>query len=149
MTTAVMAPSEVAQLRPLLARRHAVWLAELEAVLRPARSSDAGPWSRWKAQRYFETVFPDWVRAERQLVRTFACRLSERETSHLWALGELLEMLPQHLGHVPGLCHCSSEFADLTSRISAALDRWCRATEEALGPLPVNVVSKEVREALK
>ncbi len=145
MTTATAIPRNTALLRPILAREHAAWLAEVAAVLGQARLSDAGPWARWHAQRYLETDFPVRVKRERELVRSVTGRLSKAEAAHLWALGELLEVLPQHLGHLAGLCHRSAEFAEVTARISAVLDHWCRAVDEALGPLSVDAVPKEVR----
>jgi hypothetical protein len=37
----------------------------------------------------------------------------------------------------------------VTGGISAVLDRWCQAVDEALGPLPVDAVPKEVRDTIE
>ena len=141
-------PSAAGSLRPILAREHAAWLAEVSAALGPAQGIDAGPWMRWNALRYLQAKFPERVERERRLVQGVAARLSDAERAHLWALGELLEVLPAYLGHLIGLCHRAGEFTEVTARILTALDRWCRAVEGALGPLPVTALSREMREAL-
>ena len=137
-------------LRALLEQAHASWKDELESVLVPARRSDAGPWARWAAIRYLEQVFPARVRWERGLVERVSARLSDAEQTRLWALGELLVLLPTYVGHLSGLCHRAGEFENLTDRLVLALGGWCRAMEEALGPLPVNSLSEnEVAEMKK
>lgn len=144
--TTIAAPTPV---RAMLARAHAEWRAEVAAALGPARGCDAGPWMRWNALRYLESRFPTRVAAERRMVQSLAGRLSEPERAHLWALGELLEVLPAYLGHLVGLCHRAGEFTEVTARILTALDRWCQAVEIALGPLPVSALTREWRERLE
>lgn len=133
-------------LRPRLAREHEAWLEELQEALGPARQAEAGTWARWNALRYLETTFPERVEREREMVRTAAERLSEPERARLWALGELLELFPAYLARTIGLCHRAEEFGALTGRLEVALDRWCRAVEEDLGPLPVTALPPKLRE---
>lgn len=135
-------------LRPLLAREHAEWRHEVDAALNAARRNEAGPWARWNALRYLAGGFPAQAAKERRLVQSVDARLSPAQRAHLWALGELLEILPAYLGHLIGLCHRAGDFADVTGRILVALDHWCGAVEEALGPLPVSAVPGEVLEDL-
>ena len=134
-------------LRPRLAREHQAWLEEMREALGPARQDDAGTWARWNALRYLEAAFPERVEREREMVRVVAERLTEPERAQLWALGELLELFPAYLRRTIGLCHRAEEFGALTGRLEAALDRWCRAVEETLGPLPVTALPQASREA--
>jgi hypothetical protein len=133
-------------LRPRLALEHEAWLEELQEALGPARQAEAGTWARWNALRYLETTFPERVEREREMVRTVAERLSEPQRARLWALGELLELFPAYLARTIGLCHRAEEFGALTGRLEVALDRWCRAVEEDLGPLPVTALPPKLRE---
>jgi hypothetical protein len=133
-------------LRPRLAQEHEAWLEELQEALGPARQAEAGTWARWNALRYLETTFPERVEREREMVRTVAERLSEPQRARLWALGELLELFPAYLARTIGLCHRAEEFGALTGRLEVALDRWCRAVEEDLGPLPVTALPPKLRE---
>jgi hypothetical protein len=133
-------------LRPRLAQEHEAWLEELQEALGPARQAEAGTWARWNALRYLETTFPERVEREREMVRTVAERLSEPQRARLWALGELLELFPGYLSRTIGLCHRAEEFGALTGRLEVALDRWCRAVEEDLGPLPVTALPPKLRE---
>jgi hypothetical protein len=135
-------------LLPVLVREHAAWLNEIRAALGPAQGSTAGPWARWNAIRYLEHSFPVRVAHERRLVQALARRLSEADQAQLWALGELLDVLPAHLTHLVGLCHRAGEFAEVTARITAALTRWCKLVELALGPLPLSAVPAGLREPL-
>jgi hypothetical protein len=135
-------------LRSLLVRQHTSWRAEVAAALGPAQQTDAGPWARWSALRYLEGTFPARVTRERLMVESVATRLSEDERAHLWALGELLEVLPAYLSHLVGLCHRANDYADVTSRVLTVLDRWCRAAEDALGPLPVGALPAQLRPGL-
>lgn len=134
-------------LRPTLVREHEDWLDEMQEAMGPARQAEAGTWARWNALRYLESTFPDRVERERQMVRAVADRLTEPQRARLWALGELLELFPAYLARTIGLCHRAEEFGALTGRLEAALDRWCRAVEEELGPLPVTALPPKLREA--
>jgi hypothetical protein len=134
-------------LRPWLEREHEHWLAEVAQALGPARRPEAGAWARWNALRYLETTFPGRVERERQVVQAMAARLTESQRAKLWALGELLDLLPAYLGRLVGLCHRATEFAALTARLQATLGRWCRAVEDDLGPLPACALPEELREA--
>lgn len=136
-------------LRPALCREHAAWLSEVEAALGPAQGHTAGPWARWNAIRYLEETFPVRVARERRLVQALSRRLNEADQGELWALGELLDVLPAYLTHLVGLCHRAGEFADLTARITAALARWCRVMERAVGPLPSSAVPADLRQAFE
>jgi len=80
---------------------------------------------------------------ERQLVQTIAARMSHPEDERLWALGELLELLPKYLSRSVGLCHRAQEFSELTARITSALERWCRAVEATLGSMPVSALPED------
>ncbi|HEX6616663.1 MAG TPA: hypothetical protein VF046_10195 [Gemmatimonadales bacterium] len=133
-------------LRPRLAREHEAWLEEMQEALGPARQAEAGTWARWNALRYLESTFPERVEREREMVRALAERLRESERARLWALGELLELFPAYLARTIGLCHRAEEFGALTGRLEVALDRWCRAVEEDLGPLPVTALPPKLRE---
>ena len=135
-------------LRPWLEREHEHWLAEVAEALGPAQRPEAGPWARWSALRYLETTFPERVERERQMVEVLAARLTEPQRARLWALGELLDVLPDYLGHLVGLCHRAAEFAALTGRLQATLGRWCRALEEDLGPLPASALPAKLRGAV-
>ncbi|HET6577369.1 MAG TPA: hypothetical protein VFG66_03555 [Gemmatimonadales bacterium] len=132
-------------LRPRLQREHASWLEEVAEALGPAQRAEAGPWARWNALRYLETTFPERVERERRMVQEVPARLTGPQRATLWALGELLDLLPTYIGHQVGLCHRAEEFSALTGRLQAALGRWCRAVEEDLGPLPAS----ELQEALR
>jgi hypothetical protein len=135
-------------LRSELERQHATWRAEVAAALGPAQRSEAGPWARWSALRYLEGAFPAQVARERRMVESVAAKLSDDERDHLWALGELLDVLPAYLSHLVGLCHRASEYTDVTSRILTVLDRWCHGVEDALGPLPVGTLPAKLRPGL-
>jgi hypothetical protein len=134
-------------LRTILARDHAAWLNEVRTAIGPAQASTAGPWARWQALRYLDQTFPARVARERRLVEALGERLSETDRAQLWALGELLDVLPAYLSHLVGLCHRASEFADVTARVTAALDRWCRALEQAVGRVPTSAVPAGLRDA--
>lgn len=133
-------------LRPRLQREHASWLEEVAEALGPAQGADAGPWARWNALRYLESTFPERVERERRMVQEVAARLTDPQRARLWALGELLDLLPAYIGHQVGLCHRAGEFSALTGRLQAALGRWCRAVEEDLGPLPASALPDGLRE---
>lgn len=135
-------------LRSHLELEHANWRAEVAAALGPAQKPDAGAWARWSALRYLEGTFLARAARERRMVESVAARLSDDERAHLWALGELMEVLPAYLSHLVGLCHRAGEYGDITSRVLTALDRWCRAVEDALGPLPVGTLPAKLRPAL-
>jgi hypothetical protein len=134
-------------LRPSLERRHERWLKEVAEALGPARRPEAGTWARWHALRYLETTFPERVERERRVVQAVAARLTDPQRAELWALGEVLDLLPAYLGRLVGLCHRAQEFAALTGRLQDALDRWCRAVESDLGRIPVSALPEELREA--
>jgi hypothetical protein len=127
-------------LGPLLARQHAAWLDEVHAELGPAQTGTAGPWARWHAIRYLEGTFVARVARERRLVQAVAPQLSDADQTQLWALGELLEVLPAYLAHLVGLCHRAGDFAEVTTRITTALARWCTTAERALGPVALESV---------
>jgi hypothetical protein len=134
-------------LGPLLAREHAAWLDEVHAELGPAQTGTAGPWARWHAIRYLEGAFVARVARERRLVQAVAPQLSDADQAELWALGELLEMLPAYLAHLDGLCHRAGDFADVTARITTALARWCKTAERAVGPVALESVPAAMLEA--
>lgn len=133
-------------LRASLELRHERWLKDVAEALGPARRPEAGPWARWNALRYLETTFPEQVERERQVVQAVAGRLTESQRAELWALGEVLDLLPAYLGRLVGLCHRGEEFAALTGRLQDALGRWCRAVESDLGRIPVSALPEELRE---
>jgi hypothetical protein len=137
MTTATTLPGRAELLRPRLAREHTAWRVEVAAALGPAQQVNAGPWARWNALRYLQGAFSARVTKERQLVQVMGAHMTAPDQDRLWALGELLELLPIHLGHLVGLCHRAREFSEVTARIATALDCWCQAVEETLGPMPV------------
>ena len=117
-------------LRPLLAREHAEWRHEVDAALNAARRNEAGPWARWNALRYLAGGFPAQAAKERRLVQSVDARLSPAQRAHLWALGELLEILPAYLGHLIGLCHRAGDFA-----------LGDRGASRARGPKPIHFVA--------
>jgi hypothetical protein len=133
-------------LRPRLQREHASWLEEVAEALGPAQRAEAGPWARWNALRYLESTFPERVGRERRMVQEVSARLTDPQRARLWALGELLDLLPAYIGHQVGLCHRAGEFSALTGRLQEAFGRWCRAVEEDLGPLPARALPEGLRE---
>jgi len=141
MTRDLRDPRTVGTLRPRLEGDHARWRAEVGAVLGPARHPEAGTWARWTALHYLQTVFPARVEQERRMVQRLEARLTGEQRTSLWALGELLDVLPEHLGHLIGLCHRAQQFAGVTGRLQSALDRWCRAVEDSCGPLPASALT--------
>ena len=135
------------RLGPLLAREHAAWLDEVRRELGPAQAGTAGPWTRWHAIRYLEGAFVSRVNRERRLVDAVAGDLSDADQAQLWALGELLDVLPAYLAHLVGLCHRAGDFADVTARITAALGRWCKVSERAVGPLALESVPAAIQHS--
>jgi hypothetical protein len=133
------------ELTTVLAREHAEWLNEVRAAIGTAEAS-GGPWARWQALRYFERDFPARVAHERRLVDALGPRLSEAHRAQLWALGELLDVWPSYLSHLVGLCHRGREFAAVTGRMTAALERWCSTLEQALAVLPATALPPAARE---
>ena len=131
----------------ILAREHAAWLDEVHTAIAPAQAGAAGPWARWQALRYLDQTFPLRVAHERRLVEALGTRLSEADRAQLWALGELLDVLPTYLSHLVGLCHRASEFATVTGRVESALERWCSALEQAVGALPASPAPAGLRDA--
>lgn len=135
-------------LRPQLEREHARWIEEVRAALEPAQRADAGAWARWNALRYLQSVFPARLDQERRMVQSVSAALSDDQRDNLWALGELLDVLREHLDHLVGLCHRAAQFSTVTGKILMALDHWCRAVEADLGPMPVTAVSPGTRDIL-
>ena len=135
------------RLGPLLAREHAAWLDEVRMELGPAQAGTAGPWTRWHAIRYLEGAFVSRVSRERELVDAVARELSDADQAQLWALGELLGVLPAYLAHLVGLCHRAGDFADVTARITTALGRWCRTSERAVGSVTLESVSTALQRS--
>jgi len=136
----------VERLGPLLAREHAAWLDEVHAELGPAQASTAGPWTRWHAIRYLEGAFVARVNRERRLVEAVARELSDADQAQLWALGELLDVLPAYLAHLVGLCHRAGDFAEVTARITTALVRWCGVSERAVSSVALESVPAAMRQ---
>lgn len=134
-------------LRSILTRDHAAWLDEVRSAIAPAQTAAAGPWARWQALRYMEQTFPLRVARERRLAEALGPRLNEADRGQLWALGELLEVLPAYLSHLVGLCHRAAEFADVTGRVTTALERWCSVLELAVATLPASAVPAGLRGA--
>lgn len=135
------------RLRPVLAREHRQWTEEIMTVLMRAEPPDAGPWARWHALQYLQTTFAERLDQERRLVESVASNLTPDQRETLWALGELLDALRQHLDHLIGLCHRAEQFSTVTGRIFVALQHWCRAVEDDLGPLPAGVMNQQSRQA--
>ena len=131
------------RLLPVLEREHRQWIQEVTAILEPAERPDAGVWARWNALRYLQTTFPARLAKERQLVEGVAPDLTDEQREILWALGELLDALRQHLDHLIGLCHRADEFSARTGKILTALRHWCRAVEDDLGPLAIGVMPRQ------
>jgi hypothetical protein len=136
------------RLRPALEREHRQWIQEVIAVLEPAERPDAGAWPRWNALRYLQTTFPARLDKERRMVEGVVPDLTDEQREILWALGELLDALRQHLDHLIGLCHRPEQFSAITGRIVTALRHWCRAVEDDLGPLTMAVMPRQSREVL-
>ena len=118
-------------------------------MLDPAMMPSAGPWTRWHALQYLHDTFSARLAQERALVVGCEANLTSDRRELLWALGELLETLRQHLDHLVGLCHQANQFADVTGRLLKAFRHWCRAVEAELGPLPVALVPAHLRETLR
>jgi hypothetical protein len=136
------------RLLPVLEREHRQWIQEVTAILELANRPDAGAWARWNALRYLQTTFPARLDKERRLVEGVAADLTDEQCEILWALGELLDALRQHLDHLIGLCHRADHFSVLTGKILTALRHWCRAVEDDLGPLAIAVMPRDSREVL-
>jgi hypothetical protein len=137
-----------ARLLPVLEREHRQWIQEVTAILEPAERPDAGVWARWNALRYLQTTFPARLAKERRIVEAVAPDLTDEQRELLWALGELLDALRQHLDHLIGLCHRADQFSALTGQIVTALRHWCRAVEDDLGPLAIAIMPRQSREVL-
>jgi hypothetical protein len=135
------------RLAPLLAREHVAWLDEVRVELGPAQAGTAGAWTRWHAIRYLEGAFVSRVSRERELVNAVARDLSDTDQAQLWALGELLEVLPAYLAHLVGLCHRAGDFGEVTARITSALGRWCRTSERAVGPVLLESVPAAIQSS--
>ena len=144
MTAATVVPRNAELLLPRLVRVHTHWRREVAATLGPARQANAGPWARWAAIEYLRGAFPARVVNECRLVQAMAADMSPPDAERLWALGELLELLPKYLSRSVGLCHRAQEFSELTARITTALERWCQAVEATLGSLPVTVLPEDM-----
>ena len=95
MTAVIAVPRNAESLLPRLAQVHTHWRSEVAAALGPARQANAGPWARWTALRYLQGAFPARVAKERRLAQTMAADMSPADEDRLWALGELLELLPK------------------------------------------------------
>jgi len=122
-------------LRPVLEREHRQWIEEVMGALEPTQRAGAGVWARWDALRYLQTTFSARLDRERDMVEAVIPALDESQRETLWALGELLDALRQQLDHLIGLCQRAEQFSTVTGRIMTALRHWCRAVEDALGPL--------------
>jgi hypothetical protein len=138
---------KVERLGPLLVREHAAWLDEVRRHLGPALAGGAGPWARWHATQYLEGAFVSRVHRERELVDAVARELTNADQVQLWALGELLDVLPAYLAHLVGLCHRAGDFADVTARITTALERWCKVSEAAVGRVALESVPVGIRHS--
>lgn len=136
------------RLGPVLEREHRQWIQEVMAVLEPAERPGAGAWARWNALRYLQTTFPARLDQERRLIEGVVPGLTDEQREVLWALGELLDALRQQLDLLIGLCHRAEQFSAVTGRIVTALQHWCRAVENDLGPLTLGAMPRQSREVL-
>ena len=135
-------------LRRVLEREHRQWIEEVTGALEPAQRAGAGVWARWDALRYLQTTFSARLDRERDMVEGVMPALDESQRETLWALGELLGALRQQLDHLIGLCQRAEQFSTVTGRILTALRHWCRAVEDAIGPLAAASIPARSREML-
>jgi hypothetical protein len=135
-------------LRPALEHEHREWIEEVMAALEPTRRPGAGVWARWDALRYLQTTFATRLDRERRMVEGVMPALDDTQRETLWALGELLHALRQQLDHLIGLCQRAEQFTTVTERIVTALGHWCRAVEDAIGPLTMSAIPARSRELL-
>lgn len=125
------------RLGPLLASLHGRLREELEGSLTPASEPDAGIWIRWAAVRVLEGDLRPCLAAERDLVQAVIHRLSPDAAEHLWAVGELLQVLGARLADLGRLPQAGQEFARTADKYRLAFDYWCRNLEAFVGPLAV------------
>lgn len=136
------------ELGPLLASLHRRMRDELEGVLLSACDPDAGIWERWAAVRVVENDARSCLLAERELVQAVVPRLSRASAEHLWAIGELLQILGARLAELGRLPQASQEFGSTAAKYRLALDYWCGNVEAFVGPLPVRAVPAALVEQI-
>lgn len=132
-----------------LRKVHAPWLRVVRGVLKAGRLADAGPWTRWSAIGYVNTVFSVQFERERAAVDSLHHRLEGSQRARLWAAAELIAALRWQLDHLVGVCHHAAEFATVTLKLDAALEHWCREVEAVLGHLTWSEVPEDSRQLLR
>ncbi|HEX3233970.1 MAG TPA: hypothetical protein VHR41_07215 [Gemmatimonadales bacterium] len=135
-------------IRRVLERIHAPWLKEVAEMLEPTQHEDAGVWSRWNAIRYLNSTFAERLLRERTALADVPRTLTDSEATTLWALGELLDLLSDHLQHLVGLCQHGAEFTSFTRELRQALEHWCHSTEETLGRVAWDKVPRQSQKLL-
>jgi hypothetical protein len=144
----VSAPATNPPLRPALERLHREWLEQVDAALQPARSADASIWVRWGAAQYVEHELLPHYRRELAAIGAVLARAEAGEKAHLWALGELIELLSGELGELVQLAQSGAAFAASTNKLLRALECWCRAVESAAGRGSWQALGPEARARL-
>jgi hypothetical protein len=111
----------------------APWLRSVHGVLQSARATDAGPWARWRAIHYIDTVVSATFERERRAMEGVQPQLPSDYAGRLWAAAELVMALRWQLNHLIGACHHPADFATVTLKLEAALEHWCHEAEEVSG----------------
>ena len=136
------------QLLPTLQTIHGQWLQNAHKMLESARRSEAGILCRSAAVRSLNTDLSPRLHLERALVESVGQMVEPRHAAQLWVAAELLATLDWQLDHELGRCHRANEFSILTRKFEKALGHWCRAVEEALGPLSWDDIPEQARQRL-
>jgi len=128
---------------------HRAWLDEVQQELGPACEPEAGVWGRWRAVQYLEHVFAPRFRHEQAAVNGIAAQCPPACAMHLWALGELIELLLDQLAELGHMVQRGACFVEAAGKFLRAFQCWCEETEHAIAVLPSEPGAGEVMQHLR
>lgn len=108
------------------------WFDDVQQVLAPVREPAAGVWDRWRAIQYLEHSFAPRFRREQAAVQAAAAEGPSACTTHLWALGELIELLVGELGDLGQFVQAGASFSTTAGKLLRAFECWCEEAEPVM-----------------
>jgi hypothetical protein len=108
------------------------WLQELRATLTPARQAEAGVWTRWRVAQYLEHAFAPRFREEHETIRETIAQAPATYAVPIWALGELVELLADHVASLGRTVQHGARFASAADKLLVAFECWCDHVEQTI-----------------
>ena len=127
-----------------LRQAHSTWRKEIGQLLAPVRMPEAGVWARWAAARYLTTDFGPRLDREQHVLIALAERLPAERGPHVWAVGELLDLLCRHLCELGHMAQSGPAFAHVANKLLRAFDFWCVEAEAALAAAAAGGLAPDV-----